>query len=63
MTSVQDLRARELQARIAAIEAEIRAVEARLPAHSVKPPIMTELFALEEERERLLEQLAVLSAP
>ena len=63
MTSVQDLQARELQARIAAIEAEIRAVEARLPAHSVKPPIMTELFALEEERERLLEQLAVLSAP
>ena len=57
MTSVEDLKTR-----IAAIEAEIRAVEERLPAHSVKPPIMLELFALEEAREALLKQLGDLEA-
>ena len=49
--------AEELQARIAAIDAEILEVEARLPAHSVKPPLMIQLFALEEEREALRKQL------
>jgi hypothetical protein len=50
--------AAELRRRIKVIEAQIRAVEARLPAHSVKPPLMLELFALEEARETLLKQLA-----
>ena len=50
--------AEALQVRIEAIEAEIRAVEARLPAHSVKPPLMIQLFALEDEREALLKQLS-----
>ena len=57
MTSVK-----EIKLRIAAIDAQIRAVEERLPAHSVKPPIMIELFALEEERGRLLDQLAHITA-
>ncbi|MDJ0780503.1 MAG: hypothetical protein QNJ22_00960 [Desulfosarcinaceae bacterium] len=49
--------AEALRMRISDIDAQIRAVEERLPAHSVKPPIMLELFALEEARERLLQQL------
>lgn len=50
--------AEKLKARIEAIDEEIRAVEARLPAHSVKPPLMIQLFALEDEREALIKQLA-----
>lgn len=47
----------KLKARIEAIDHEIRAVEEQLPAHSVKPPFMIQLFALEEEREILCKQL------
>lgn len=49
----------KLKARIEAIDAEIRAVEERLPAHSVKPPLMIQLFALEDEREALCQQLGI----
>lgn len=40
------------------IEEQIAAVEARLPAHSAKPPIMHELLDLEDERDRLLAEIA-----
>ena len=49
----------ELRDRILAIGEEIQAVEARLPAHSVKPPLMIQLFALEDEREALLKKLEI----
>jgi hypothetical protein len=52
----------ELKQRIKAIEAEIRAMEARLPAHSVKPALMQELFDLEEARKEVLKALAHLDA-
>ena len=55
--------AEEVRARIAAIDQKIRDAEARLPAHSVKPPIMQELFALEEARETLVRRLRELAAP
>jgi hypothetical protein len=48
----------ELKQRLAAIQAQIDAVEARLPAHSVKPALMQELFELEEAREAVLKTLA-----
>ena len=51
----------ELENRLKQIDAQIRATEARLPAHSVKPPIMTALFELEDEREVILAQLKALS--
>ena len=35
-------------------------VEDRLPAHGIKPPIMTELFELEDAREVILRQLEAL---
>ena len=51
----------ELKKRLKLIDEKIRETEARLPAHSVKPPIMTALFELEDERETILAQLKVLS--
>ena len=46
-----------LQKKIVEIERLIRETEKRLPAHSVKPPIMMELFELEDQRDALLQQL------
>jgi hypothetical protein len=46
-----------LEEKLAEIEKRIRETEKRLPAHSVKPPIMTELFELEDEYESVFEQL------
>ena len=51
----------ELIKKLADIERKIRETEKRLPAHSVKPPIMTELFELEDEYEAVAEQLKVLT--
>jgi hypothetical protein len=49
-----------LEQKIKEIDKKIEDVENRLPAHSVKPPIMTELFELEDEREAILRQLEAL---
>ena len=50
----------ELEKALKALNERIEDVEKRLPAHSVKPPIMTELFELEDEREAVLKQLEAL---
>jgi hypothetical protein len=42
---------KELEDKLKALDAKIKDVEDRLPAHGIKPPIMTELFELEDERE------------
>ncbi len=39
------------------LDEEIVAVEKQLPAHSVKPFIMTQLFELEDERAAVFEEL------
>jgi len=49
-----------LQRKLLEIERQIEAVEKRLPAHSVKPPMMMELFDLEEQRDHLLKELEAL---
>ena len=49
-----------LEKKLKEIDKKIEDVENRLPAHSVKPPIMTELFELEDEREAILRRLEVL---
>ena len=51
-----------LKRRLAELEREIKETEKRLPAHSVKPQIMTELFELEDEYESVLAQLNALKA-
>lgn len=52
----------ELEKKLAELERKIKETEKRLPAHSVKPPIMTELFELEDEYEAVLAQLDALKA-
>jgi hypothetical protein len=49
-----------LEKKLIEIDKKIVDVENRLPAHSVKPPIMTELFELEDEREAIFRQLEAL---
>jgi len=49
-----------LEAKLAKIDEEIIEAMQRLPAHSVKPPEMIDLFRLEDERDLLLEQLSKL---
>jgi HAMP domain-containing protein len=51
-----------MESRLRELESAIRETEARLPAHSVKPPVMTELLALEDEYEALLQQIQSLKA-
>ena len=40
------------------LDEKIKAVEKQLPAHSIKPPIMTQLFQLEDERDAVFKELA-----
>lgn len=46
-----------LQAKLRKLDEEIAEVKKRMPAHSIKPPIMMELFALEDERDALEKQI------
>jgi len=52
----------KLKNKLAELERKIKETEKRLPAHSVKPPIMTELFELEDEYEAVSAQLKALKA-
>lgn len=54
-------KAKKIRERLAELEVLIAETERRLPAHSTKPPVMLDLLALEDERDLLLRQLAVLS--
>ena len=47
----------QLQNRLHHLEEEIAETIRRLPAHSVKPPVMIDLLALEDERDLLLKKL------
>jgi len=48
---------KELKGKLKELDEKIAEVNKRMPAHSVKPPIMTELFELEDEREALEKQI------
>ena len=39
------------------LDEKIKGVEKQLPAHSVKPPIMAQLFELEDERDDVFKTL------
>ena len=51
-----------LKKRLAELEKAIAETAQRLPAHSVKPPVMHDLLDLEDERDLLLQELAKLTA-
>ncbi len=46
-----------LKIRLKELDEKIKAVEKQLPAHSVKPPIMAQLFELEDERDAVFKAL------
>jgi len=48
---------KELAEKLKELNKKIAEVKKRMPAHSIKPPIMMELFALEDEREVLEKQI------
>jgi hypothetical protein len=51
---------KDLENKLKELNGKIAEVKKRMPAHSIKPPIMMELFELEDERdvvERLISQL------
>ena len=52
----------EMQQRLRELEDAIKETEKRLPAHSVKPPVMMDLLALEDEYDSLLEKVRALKA-
>jgi uncharacterized protein YqcC (DUF446 family) len=52
----------ELKKKMKEIDKQILETEKHLPAHSVKPPIMHEIFELEDQREAILARLNELEA-
>jgi len=48
---------KSLRIRLKELDEKIKAIEKQLPAHSVKPPIMTQLFELEDERDAVFKEL------
>lgn len=46
-----------IKERLNTLEEEIAETKRRLPAHSVKPPVMMDLLRLEDERDQLLHKL------
>jgi hypothetical protein len=51
----------DLENKLKELEEKIAEVNRRMPAHSAKPPIMMQLFALEDERDEVLKQLEALA--
>ncbi len=47
----------QMEARLKELAAAIKETEARLPAHSVKPPVMMDLLTLEDEYATLAQQI------
>ena len=47
--------------RLNELEKKIKEVKKRMPAHSIKPPIMMELFELEDERDLVESQIIQIS--
>ncbi|MBT8371470.1 MAG: hypothetical protein KJO34_10940 [Deltaproteobacteria bacterium] len=46
-----------LEKKLKKVDEKIAEVNQRMPAHSVKPPIMMQLFELEDERDALVKQI------
>jgi len=51
----------DIKKRMEVLDTLIRETKQRLPAHSVKPPVMMELLAYEDEYEELLTALGNVS--
>lgn len=49
-----------LEKKLKKLDEKIAEVNKRIPAHSVKPPIMVQLFELEDEREAIVKKIETL---
>ena len=49
---------KDLKNRLNELEKKIKEVKRRMPAHSIRPPIMMELFELEDERDLVEKQIS-----
>ena len=49
-----------LKRKLIELEAAIEETEKRLPAHSIKPPVMQDLLELEDQRDKLLQEISEL---
>lgn len=50
-----------LKQKLEDLEKQIAETKKRLPAHSIKPPVMMDLLALEDEHQEVLTQIQALS--
>lgn len=50
-----------LLGRLKKLEEEIAETKKRLPAHSIKPPVMMDLLELEDERDALIKEITRLT--
>ncbi|MBS3758323.1 MAG: hypothetical protein KGY61_06640 [Desulfobacterales bacterium] len=50
----------DLNRQLKTIENQIAEAKSRMPAHSAKPGMMAELIDLEDQRDKILEQIAAL---
>ena len=48
---------KDLENKLKELDEKIAEVNKRMPAHSVKPPIMMQLFALEDERDAIAKRI------
>lgn len=48
---------RELEKRLLELDEEIKETKRRLPAHSVKPPVMMDLLELEDEYDDVIARI------
>jgi len=47
----------DLKKRLAELDEAIQETKRRMPAHSVKPPVMMDLLILEDEYDEILQQI------
>jgi hypothetical protein len=52
-----NLKLKALEEKLKEVDEKIAEINKRLPAHSVKPPIMMQLFELEDERDAIVKQI------
>ena len=49
-----------LEGRLKQLEKKIEDAKQQLPAHSIKPPVMTTLLDLEDERDAVMSQISII---
>jgi len=49
-----------LEVRLKRLEKKIEDAKQQLPAHSIKPPVMTTLLDLEDERDAVMSQINII---